>query len=477
MDTIKGFFKKLIELFTMTDDEPMVPTYSTGALENAPDVRDIELSSIQNPISDKPASHITDISHIDVSDQGSLGTCVAQVFALYATYLDYKETSKVTYFSKRFLYALTRAFSGFREEDGQGLYPRDAAKVLTNVGIIPDDGTNPNMSHSEYVNYKPTAEQLTVANTYRTKGYAFVDRTKEALIDAIYQNGLVGASLPYNPSSWIKTFLAKVFRILGRHYITIYAYNTIGNDTIFYFRNSWSKFWGSQGNGSFMWEDFKDTIKDMIVFTDMPNDVLKRAKDSRFIFLRDLKIGDKGDDVRRLQEWFLKLGLLDDKVDGHFGARLKDAVMQYQRLKNIPNTGNVGPLTRASLNKDNMLDQKQKSKLDLWCEAVEKMEGGLPSRNNPGNIKAGSFTKSMGATGESKGFAVFPTYAMGYAALRKLLTNAATGKSKYYKPDMTILEFFSVYAPASDNNDPVNYASFVAKKIGVPIETQIKTLV
>ena len=47
------------------------------------------------------------------------------------------------------------------------------------------------------------------------------------------------------------------------------------------------------------------------------------------------------------------------------------------------------------------------------------------------------------------------------------MRNAAEGKMKSYKPTMTLLQFFSTYAPSSDNNDPAIYAKAVAKKLGV----------
>jgi hypothetical protein len=41
---------------------------------------------------------------------------------------------------------------------------------------------------------------------------------------------------------------------------------------------------------------------------------------------------------------------------------------------------------------------------------------------------------------------------------------------------MTIAEALSHYAPVSDNNDPVTYSNYVAKKTGVSPGTDIKDL-
>lgn len=111
-------------------------------------------------------------------------------------------------------------------------------------------------------------------------------------------------------------------------------------------------------------------------------------------------------------------------------------------------------------------------KIDKWCEAIKKMEGAKPSRNNPGNLR---FVGQMFAVNDN-GFCKFDTYQHGYNALKKLLVNACTGKSKVYHPTMTLYDFYNVYAPSSDGNNPKHYAEFVAKVIGVSPTIQIREL-
>ena len=114
-----------------------------------------------------------------------------------------------------------------------------------------------------------------------------------------------------------------------------------------------------------------------------------------------------------------------------------------------------------------------KSKLDLWCEAIKQMEGAKSSRNNPGNLRY--IGQAMAVN--DHGFCKFPTYQDGYDALKNLLINACTGKSKVYHSDMTLYQFQCIYSPSSDKNNPLEYATFVANKIGVTIDTPIKNLV
>jgi hypothetical protein len=72
--------------------------------------------------------------------------------------------------------------------------------------------------------------------------------------------------------------------------------------------------------------------------------------------------------------------------------------------------------------------------------------------------------------------AVFSTYEKGLAALKQFLVYACTDKLKSYKSTMTLLEFYSRYAPSSDGNSPKNYAGAVAKDLGLTIDTKIGTL-
>lgn len=56
------------------------------------------------------------------------------------------------------------------------------------------------------------------------------------------------------------------------------------------------------------------------------------------------------------------------------------------------------------------------------------------------------------------------------------LTNQPTSSSSNLDSDSTLKDFFGIYAPASDNNDPNNYASVVAKQLGVDVNTPLTEL-
>ena len=128
--------------------------------------------------------------------------------------------------------------------------------------------------------------------------------------------------------------------------------------------------------------------------------------------------------------------------------------------------------------------KSKRKRLQLWAEAVQKHEGWFAGsrsqrNNNPGNLRYTPYTKSLGAVGQDEGrFCEFPDYGTGWSALVQFLTDAANNLLIPYKGNPTLLEFFSVYAPSSDNNNPRRYAEVVAGYIGtgVTVDTTISSL-
>lgn len=121
------------------------------------------------------------------------------------------------------------------------------------------------------------------------------------------------------------------------------------------------------------------------------------------------------------------------------------------------------------------VEKPQKSRMTDWAQAIQKFEGYFPGskaykNNNPGNLRYSKFEI------DNDGYSIFPDYPTGWKALLYQLDLAVSGKSKVYTPEMTLREFFKVWAPATDNNHPENYAVFVARELGVSVETKIKSL-
>lgn len=105
------------------------------------------------------------------------------------------------------------------------------------------------------------------------------------------------------------------------------------------------------------------------------------------------------------------------------------------------------------------------SRIKDWARGIEAYENTAKWRNNPGAIRS-----------KSGPFLEFDFYIDGFNYLVDYLTRAATGKHAAYNPEMTLYQFQCVYSPKEDGNDPLKYATTIAKTLGITIDTQIKTL-
>lgn len=117
--------------------------------------------------------------------------------------------------------------------------------------------------------------------------------------------------------------------------------------------------------------------------------------------------------------------------------------------------------------------------LDLMCKAIKKHEGWFEGsrswRNkNPGNIRKGQWSLAIGY--DKDNFAIFKTEEDGMKTLKTMITNAATGKSNIYNPDMSLVNFFKKYAPSFEN-DTHRYSSVVGEYMKVnPFTFKLKDL-
>lgn len=125
--------------------------------------------------------------------------------------------------------------------------------------------------------------------------------------------------------------------------------------------------------------------------------------------------------------------------------------------------------------------------LEVMCQAIKSREGyaspseqypqGTPAwkNNNPGNLR---YRGQIGTVGhDERGFAKFTTYDAGYSALKNQILFVAKGKSGAYPNPCDIKNFFRVYSPSTDGNDPSSYANEVAGKMGVAISWELSNLV
>ncbi|GAB6151469.1 hypothetical protein JCM17380_02190 [Desulfosporosinus burensis] len=85
-----------------------------------------------------------------------------------------------------------------------------------------------------------------------------------------------------------------------------------------------------------------------------------------------LKVGSTGADVVELQTKLNDVGFNVGKVDGIFGSKTKQGVINFQQAHSLVGDGIVGPLTVKSLNEAYLVKQRQ-NKVDSiyrYCKTI-----------------------------------------------------------------------------------------------------------
>lgn len=114
-------------------------------------------------------------------------------------------------------------------------------------------------------------------------------------------------------------------------------------------------------------------------------------------------------------------------------------------------------------------NSQQTQRLNTMCLAIRDYEGAPGDRNyrnnNPGNCRYSSvgYLPIYGYVGKDpQNFAIFKDYATGFMYLQNLVKHKI-----HQNPNQTLVQFMEIYAPVTDNNDPITYAKFIGKRLGV----------
>lgn len=110
------------------------------------------------------------------------------------------------------------------------------------------------------------------------------------------------------------------------------------------------------GSGTISVCSASGTCTSILVYVNQPAQTVAQAPStigtsSKYIFNNPLKLGSVGDEVVELQKRLQLEGYFSAAFSTHYGAITMAAVKAYQKDHGLDSLGNVGPATRAELNK------------------------------------------------------------------------------------------------------------------------------
>lgn len=131
--------------------------------------------------------------------------------------------------------------------------------------------------------------------------------------------------------------------------------------------------------------------------------------------------------------------------------------------------------------------------IEKWAKCIQTYEGFAPgtrafNNSNPGNMRCVPIMNRYAVGKDPQGFCRFSNYTIGFKALCEKLRLDASGESETYNAmakqlfgldsaaDCTMYQFFQIYAPTGDDNNPKLYSDFVTKNMGISPNTKIKDL-
>lgn len=182
-----------------------------------------------------------------VINQGSQGTCMAQVTKVMKEYQEYKNqklTGEIGTLSAQFVYNLRE------EPEYQGMTPREAMKIVQKYGICRE--TIYPYGTIEYAMYIPQIA-YDDALIFRWENYASIS-VIDVVKKAIYRDGVCAICMPVFNENMDMWNASQGDEYMGGHAMAIVGYDD--DKEHFIIRNSWGKEWGDQGYTYFPYKDF-----------------------------------------------------------------------------------------------------------------------------------------------------------------------------------------------------------------------------
>lgn len=245
-------------------------SHALGYLPDKKDPRDHLYGSTFHAISTPPMVDYTP-EMTEVKSQGAKGACVAFAVCAIKEWQEYIQRGKTEKwdFSEEFIYDHVQVYPG------GGSYPREALKVLMNVGV-PLESQFPYTGGSDKYKLEPpvknTKDQDSMhmfgaARRFRASGYVRL-RNLEEVMQSLAVNGPCFLGVRWlsgwydADETWGGMPLLKAYdgSVSGGHAVTIVGYNRRAR--LLKIRNQWGASWGGGGYAYMTFEAFDQCAVD-----------------------------------------------------------------------------------------------------------------------------------------------------------------------------------------------------------------------
>jgi hypothetical protein len=263
--------------------------------------------------------------------QQTVGSCVAHSSAYLFEYL----------FGAQFGVGFTYGYRPEGYSQNSGMIPRNAADTAVDAGNVllaayHKELDMPAMKHDVDKNL---TKLLRYASKRRIASYARCYTAADIKTQLIVGNPVMFCAAISQTNTEINGVFPCTSPVEGYHEMSIWGWEQVGGREYFYVANSWSAHWGIKG---FCYVSPEDVLRvgDVIAFSMTEDDATIR---------RTLKLGMRGEDVRRLELRLNEESGIVLNADGIFTESTRSAVMIVQKRLGIDATGTVGTKTWRAL--------------------------------------------------------------------------------------------------------------------------------
>jgi len=273
-----------------------------------------------------------------IRNQNSSNSCVSQSLALTLGIENYLEENKFEVLSARFIYS-----RGYVEASGGGMFYLDALNIAVKEGTcleqqMPSMGLDENAMRVK----DDTPNERWTAQIYKANSYIVLALDIDVVAGIMEQTKkgiLLGTR--FNQGGFANPEVILDKNGIYGHAITATSYTLYNGKKALIFQNSWMRDWGINGLGIITEEQFKNGVVFAAYLIDFKYQPQTANKPRLYINSRYLKMGDRGDDVVKLQVGLQWLGFFPSEQDctGYYGGLTRQAVRDFQKGYNLPITG------------------------------------------------------------------------------------------------------------------------------------------